>query len=128
MPLMQGLFEPSAAVITTAGITADTTGGLDASSTATAPTRVLRARAGRRLLGYTWRSTSVAIPIRNAARLVRGDVVNAATQGFGAFESSTGANETQWFGPAGIDVSDGISVDWVAGSIADLSLYYIDVS
>ena len=124
MPIIDGIYAPGAAVLSTQAVVADTESG--PANTDAANQRFLSAKAGRRVVGFSWKGTTIA---RQAARLVRGANFNAATNWFGAFESETQRLDAgeQFFGPSGIDCSGGISIDWVAGNF-DLSIYYIDVS
>lgn len=129
MPLMPGVLSPGALVAGTANVTTTNSNvaAPDSAWSAVSQTRLVRARAGRRVLGFTWSSQTGAG--RSAARLVLGSISNAATQSFGNFVSDTARGYNaglEWFGPAGLDCSDGVSVDVVTGTV-DVAVYYIDV-
>ena len=117
MPLMSGIYEPAASTSSQEAIVADVN-------------PFFAAVTGRRLLGY--KATLAASGGAARAKLIKGLVGgNSVTSLLGAIELSTGDQDSDsaWFGPAGIDISGGMMVDWVSGNPGiDLTVFYIDVT
>jgi zona occludens toxin (predicted ATPase) len=79
------------------------------------------AATGLRLVGYSCRESAATAA---AATFV---IVNGATAaggtGIAVVELAANASETVYFGDAGIDASNGLSIDHIAGTV-DVNLFY----
>ena len=89
----------------------------------------LTAAAGRRLVGF-----EAALPVSAGNcrfRIVKGAVATSTTGTIGTYELTTNDEVSRWFGDAGIDVDDGVSLDHVndaAGAGFNITLIYKDVT
>lgn len=102
----------AASVDVNAGVTAD----VDAA---------VAAATGLRLVGYSCRE-SAGTPAAAAFNIVNG-ATGAAGTSIVNVELAANASETVYFGDAGIDAANGISIDHVAGTV-DVNLFYKTVS
>lgn len=74
----------------------------------------------RRLLGWSIRE-SAGSPAVATVSIVLGEAVSGGTP-IGHVELAANGSETKWFGPQGIDVRDGVSLD-IAGGV-DVVLWW----
>jgi hypothetical protein len=115
MSILPGIDVPGATVLSTTGVTSDSLSFVAAAT-------------GLTLLGYR-----VSLP--NSGTAARGQIFHGAAVGVIAtttittFELVTGVNNVQeeFFPAPGIDVSNGISIDWVAGTF-DVAVYHKTVT
>ena len=114
MPIIPGVYAPGCSVAATASVTADRNA-------------FLTAAAGRQLKGW---ALSLPVSGGNAhGRLVKGAVATSTTGTICTFELLTNDEFVMWLSEGGIDASDGVSIDWVAGPAGfDCTLFYIDVT
>lgn len=79
------------------------------------------AAAGLRLIGFACKESAVT------AAVATFNIVHGATAAGGTLvvpvELSANESTREWFGPDGIDVPNGLSIDWVAGQV-DIVLFY----
>ncbi len=114
MALMPGAFFPGASVLTTLAVTADRAAWLPAAN-------------GRVLLSAHFRSTGTASG--SLFKMATVDAANVTTGSFAYFAVATGnfGNIDMYFGPGGIDCTQGVSIDHQAGTF-DCWIQYIDVT
>lgn len=82
------------------------------------------ASAGLRLIGFSARE-SAGTAAAATFQIVNGATGAAAGKVF-TVELNGDESRSEWFGPNGIDCANGISIDWIAGTV-DVYLHYIDV-
>jgi len=74
-----------------------------------------------RLMGYSAKETAV-IPAAASARIVHG-ATGAAGTAVVNINLTASESKTVWFGPSGIAMPNGISIDWITGQL-DIDVYY----
>lgn len=79
------------------------------------------AHAGLRLLGWIARE-SAGSPAVATARIVEGATASGGTA-FLPIELAANESKSAWYGPDGIAVPDGLSIDHIAGTL-DVTLFY----
>ena len=79
---------------------------------------------GLRLIGFSCRE-SAASPAAATFIIIHGSV--AAGTALVPVELTLDESRVDWYGPDGLDVANGISIDWVAGTF-DLHLFYKTLS
>ena len=114
MALMPGINFPGASILTTLSVTADRNAWLAASN-------------GRVLLSAHFRSTGTASGA--LFKMATVDAANVTTASFAYFALATGNNGSidLYFGPGGVDCTQGLSIDHQAGTF-DAWVQYIDVT
>lgn len=76
---------------------------------------------GLRLMGFASRESAATAAVATF-RLVHGATVAGGTTLY-PVELSAGESRGEWFGPDGIAVPNGVSIDWIAGTV-DVVLFY----
>lgn len=74
-----------------------------------------------RLLGYSCKESAAGAAVATF-RIMHGATVAGGTE-VATQELAANASETVWFGDDGIACANGISIDWIAGTV-DVTLYY----
>jgi len=82
---------------------------------------VVAANSGLRLMGYSIKE-SAAVPALSTCNIIHGATVGGGVIAVN-LKIALSSSNTVWFGPDGIAVPNGISVDWVAGQV-DISIFY----
>lgn len=84
------------------------------------------AATGLRLMGYAARESHATTPAAAAVNIVHGATV-AGGDAIVPVELAADSSKSEWFGPQGIDVEDGISIEVVAGTV-DVVLYFMQTN
>ena len=79
------------------------------------------AAAGLRLMGFSAKE-SAGTPAAATFRIFHGATVAGGTAVINQNFAASGSN-TAWFGPDGINVPNGLSIDWITGQV-DVELFY----
>lgn len=83
------------------------------------------AAAGLRLMGFACREID-AVPAVATFRIIHGATVGGGTVVV-PVELAANESKSQWFGPDGIDVPNGISIDWIVGTV-DVEIFHKTVT
>ena len=81
------------------------------------------AATGLRLMGYACRESA---GVAAAFTIVHG-ATGAGGSSVVPVELAANGSDHEWFGPDGIDVASGISIDWIAGTV-DVELFHKTVT
>ena len=83
------------------------------------------AATGLRLMGYACRESD-GTPAVATFRIIHGATASGGTVVV-PVELAANESKSQWFGPDGIDVASGISIDWIVGTV-DVELFHKTVT
>ena len=83
------------------------------------------AATGLRLMGYACRESD-GTPAGATFRIIHGATASGGTVVV-PVELAANESKSQWFGPDGIDVASGISIDWIVGTV-DVELFHKTVA
>lgn len=85
------------------------------------------AATGLRLMGFACRESHATVPVVATFKIVHGATVGGGTVMIPVELAASESKGPFWFGPDGLDAVNGLSIDWVVGTV-DVELFHKTVT